>query len=348
MIQDTMMENIRGWMWGIPLVAAVVAFLISMLSGRFFVPMLHKLKFGQTIREIGPSWHKNKQGTPTMGGVMFIVGFAAAFTAVLAVCEWVPAIPVKPLSSLYSQARVRLIAGVVFALACGAIGFADDYIKVVKKRNLGLTASQKMALQLFASTGYAAVMYFLGGAGQFTLPFFEAELGFWFIPLCIFFGVGIPNATNLTDGVDGLCGSVTVVASLCLAVASSTMYQLGFTVAALCFAGAMAGFLVWNLHPAKVFMGDTGSLLVGGMLCALAFGIGHPFLLVPVGIMYIIETLSVMLQVSYFKITKGKRLFKMSPIHHHFEMCGWSENKIVVVFCVVTAAVGFGTVCLVV
>ncbi len=320
--------------------AALAAFLIAAFSGRFFVPMLHKLKFGQTIREIGPAWHKNKQGTPTMGGVIFIVAFAAALVLSVAVCEFIPAIPFKPLSHATPVTRVRMIAGVVFALACGAIGFADDYIKVVKKRNLGLTASQKMAMQLFASTGYAVIMYFMGDAGKITVPLLGWELGIWFIPIAIFFGVGFPNATNLTDGVDGLCGSITVVASLCMAAASAITMNMGHALIAMCFAGAVAGFLVWNLHPAKVFMGDTGSLLIGGMLCALAFGIGQPLLLVPVGIMYIIETLSVMMQVTYFKLTHGKRLFKMSPIHHHFEMCGWSENKIVTVFVAVTVVLG--------
>ncbi|MBR5134645.1 MAG: phospho-N-acetylmuramoyl-pentapeptide-transferase [Clostridia bacterium] len=322
--------------------AMVVAFVVAMLSGRVFVPMLHKLKFGQTIREIGPAWHKNKQGTPTIGGVIFITGFVAALVVAVAVSEWF--LPVKPLSGASVYDRVRLIAGVVLALACGAIGFADDYIKVVKKRNLGLTASQKMALQLIAASGYATVMYFLGGASVIDIPFLgQVDIGWWFIPLCIFFAVGFPNATNLTDGVDGLCGSITVVASVCMAVVAAVVGSFGHTLVALVFAGAVVGFLVWNTHPAKVFMGDTGSLLIGGLLCALAFGLGQPVLLLPIGIMYIIETLSVMLQVSYFKLTHGKRLFKMSPIHHHFEMCGWSENKIVTVFCLVTAIVGGGS-----
>ncbi len=318
---------------------AVVAFLVAWLSGRRFVPMLHRLKFGQTIREVGPAWHKNKQGTPTMGGVIFIAGFAVAMIAAVLVCElW---LPFKPLSGVAPTERVRLISGIVMALACGAIGFADDYIKVVKKRNLGLTASQKMLLQLIVASGYAVMMYFFGEASVIHIPFVGmVEIGWWFLPLCIFFTVGFPNATNLTDGVDGLCGSITVVASCLMMIAATMTAHFGQSLAAIAFAGAMVGFLMWNLHPAKVFMGDTGSLLIGGMLCAFAFGIGYPLLLLPVGIMYIIETLSVMLQVSYFKLTHGKRLFKMSPIHHHFEMSGWSENKIVAVFSIVTAVVG--------
>ncbi|MBE6763047.1 MAG: phospho-N-acetylmuramoyl-pentapeptide-transferase [Ruminococcaceae bacterium] len=322
---------------------AAVAFLVSWLSGRYFVPMLHRLKFGQTIRDVGPAWHKNKQGTPTMGGVMFIVGFLVAMIAAVLVCE--AATPLKPLSGVAFTERVRLISGIVMALACGAIGFADDYIKVVKKRNLGLTSLQKIILQLIVGAGYAAIMYFLGEGSVIYVPFVgETDIGWWYLPLCIFFTVGFSNATNLTDGVDGLCGSITVVASCCMMIAATVTAHFGQSLVAIAFAGALVGFLMWNLHPAKVFMGDTGSLLIGGVLCALAFGIGRPFLLLPFGIMYIVETLSVMLQVSYFKLTHGKRLFKMSPIHHHFEMCGWSENKIVTVFSSITAVAGIAAI----
>ena len=324
---------------------AIAAFLASWLSGRFLIPVLHRLKFGQTIREVGPAWHKNKQGTPTMGGIMFIGGFLLALILAVLVCEL--ATPFKPISGVAFTERVRLLSGIVMTLACGAIGFADDFIKVVKKRNLGLTSSQKMLLQLIVGAGYAAMMYFLGEGSQIHVPFIGmVDIGWWFLPLCIFFAVGFPNATNLTDGVDGLCGSITVVASCCMMIAATVTAHFGQSLVAIAFAGAMVGFLMWNLHPAKVFMGDTGSLLIGGLLCALAFGIGHPFLLLPVGIMYIVETLSVMLQVSYFKLTHGKRLFKMSPIHHHFEMCGWSENKIVAVFSAVTAVAGAAAVLL--
>ncbi|MGN0172198.1 MAG: phospho-N-acetylmuramoyl-pentapeptide-transferase [Acutalibacteraceae bacterium] len=316
-----------------------VGFLIAAISGRFLVPMLHRLKFGQTIREIGPAWHKNKQGTPTMGGMMFMIGLAAALIIAVAVCEL--CLPMKPLSGVTPTELTRLIAGVVMAIMCGLIGLADDYIKVVKKRNLGLTAMQKILLQLFVACGYAVVMYWLGGASEIYIPFVGVvDIGWWFLPLCIFFVVGFPNATNLTDGVDGLCASVSVVASLCMMIAASVTEHFGQSLVSAAFAGALAGFLVWNMHPARVFMGDTGSLFIGGVLCALSFGIGHPLLLLPVGIVYVLETLSVMLQVTYFKLTHGKRLFKMSPLHHHFEMCGWSENTIVAVFCIVTAVVG--------
>lgn len=321
------------------LLTAVAAFAVSWFAGKKLIPFLHQLKFGQMIREIGPAWHKNKQGTPTMGGIMFIIGFAVALIAALIACElW---LPFKPLSGVTPVERVRLLSGLALALGCGLIGFADDYIKVVKKRNLGLTSSQKMLLQLIVSTSYAVMMFFFGEGSTVHIPFFGmVDIGWWFLPLCIFFVVGFSNATNLTDGVDGLCGSITVVASCCFAVAATITAHYGQSLVAIAFAGAMLGFLMWNLHPAKVFMGDTGSLLIGGLLCAVAFGIGYPLLLLPIGIMYIVETLSVMLQVSYFKLTHGKRLFKMSPIHHHFEMCGWSENKIVTVFSTITAIGG--------
>ena len=201
---------------------------------------------------------------------------------------------------------------------------------------MGLTATQKMLLQLMLSAAYAIVLYIYGG-GRFNIPFFgEVNWGIWFIPFCVFVVVAVSNATNLTDGVDGLCGMTGFAASLAFLLLAGLANLFGQCLFAVSLAGALAGFLVWNLHPAKVFMGDTGSLFIGGALTALAFGIEQPFLLVPVGILYIAENLSVILQVGYFKLTHGKRLFKMSPLHHHFELCGWSENKIVTVFTLVT------------
>jgi phospho-N-acetylmuramoyl-pentapeptide-transferase len=235
-----------------------------------------------------------------------------------------------------TQEKVRFWAGIGLAMGCGLIGFADDYIKVVKKRNLGLTATQKLLLQLLVSVAYAVVMYAYG-KGMFNIPFIgRVNWGIWYIPFTVFVIVAMSNATNLTDGVDGLCGSTAFVAAVTLLLLSGLTGHLSQGIAAVSLAGGLAGFLMWNLHPAQVFMGDTGSLFIGGALTALAFGIEQPFLLVPVGILYIAENLSVILQVSYFKITHGKRLFKMSPLHHHFEMCGWSENRIVTVFSLVT------------
>ena len=308
----------------------LVAFLATLCLGRWAIPLLHKLKFGQTILDIGPSWHKKKQGTPTMGGLFFIGGMA--FACLLAVVLAETALGWKIVSGLTPSAQVRLFAGAGLALGCALIGFADDYIKVVKKRNLGLTDKQKLFLQLLISAGYTVTLYQSGG-DRMWIPFAgEVSLGVWLIPIGMFLIVGIDNATNLTDGVDGLCGSITLVSALAFAVTCGILSLTSFGVGAAALIGAMAGYLVYNVHPAKVMMGDTGSLFIGGALCAIAFGIGHPLLLIPFGLLYILETLSVILQVSYFKLTHGKRLFKMSPIHHHFELCGWSENKIVLVF----------------
>lgn len=313
--------------------AALAGFLLSALAGRWVIPALHKLHFGQMIREEGPSWHKKKQGTPTMGGVLFIGATLLAFLLAVAVCELF--LPVKVLDAT-PLTLTRLFGGLLLALCCGAIGFADDYIKVVKKRNLGLTAGQKLFAQLLIALGYALSIYMARGT-EVDVPFVGlVDFGIWFIPFCMFVVVAMVNAVNLTDGIDGLCGTVTFVAVLFFLIAAGIIGYFGAGLLAAAAAGGVAGFLVWNLHPARVFMGDTGSLFLGGLLTALAFGINQPFLLVPVGIVYIAETLSVMLQVTYFKLTHGKRLFKMSPLHHHFELCGWSENKIVLVFSLIT------------
>ncbi len=317
--------------------AALAGFLISAILGRALIPVLRKLKFGQTIRDEGPAWHRSKQGTPTMGGLLFIAGTAAAF--LLAVIASQLFLPAKIFTGT-ALTLTKLFGGLILALCCGAIGFVDDYIKVVKKRNLGLTAAQKLFAQLLVGAGYAVSLYMAGGS-QFYIPFIGlVDWGVWFVPFCIFVVVAMINATNLTDGIDGLCGTVSFAAALFFLVAAGGFagltWYLGQSLLAAAFAGALAGFLVWNLHPAKVFMGDTGSLFIGGVLCALAFGVNQPFLLIPVGIIYIAETLSDILQVFYFKLTHGKRLFRMAPLHHHFEMGGWSEAKIVTVFTLVT------------
>ena len=312
--------------------AAVIGFLAAALAGKPVIERLRRLNCEQTIREDGPTWHNAKGKVPTMGGVLFIGGTVLA--RVLAI---VAALILKvPVFGTVSR-TVSLLSGAVLALLCGVIGFADDYIKVVKKRNLGLTARQKLILQLLSSGAYAVMMYLFVGS-EVEVPFVGAvDFGLWYIPFCIFVVVAMSNATNLTDGVDGLCGTVSyVVTGLFLLLCSAGQF-FGLSMLSAAFAGGLAGFLVWNLHPAKVFMGDTGSLFIGGMLCGLAFGIGQPFLLVPAGIIYIFENLSVILQVGYFKLTHGKRLFKMSPLHHHFEKCGWSETTIVTVFTAVTA-----------
>ena len=309
----------------------MLSFALSAFFGKIGIPELHKLHFGQTIREEGPRWHEKKQGTPTMGGLLFIPAALIAFLAALLAA----ALTNRNLFGVPYD-TVRLLAGAGLALGCGLIGFADDYIKVVKKRNLGLTAMQKLLLQLLVAAAYAVVLY-IYGHGSFRVPFFgTVNWGVWFIPFCIFVVVAMTNATNLTDGVDGLCGMTSLVAALAFLMLAGIGGLYGECLQAVALAGALAGFLLWNLHPAQVFMGDTGSLFIGGMLTGLAFGIEQPFLLVPVGILYIAENLSVILQVGYFKLTHGKRLFKMSPLHHHFELCGWSENRIVTIFTAVT------------
>ena len=337
-------------------VTGVLSFLIALVLGKWLIPWLHKLKFGQTILEDGPTWHQKKQGTPTMGGILFIAGFVISIiAAVIAVYTIKTPIMVNvgaaqdvTLPALLSTPYelVRFWGGIGLALGCGLIGFLDDYIKVVKKRNLGLTAIQKIVLQLTLSTAYAVLLYIFG-KGTFTIPFFgEVCWGIWYIPFTVFVIVAMTNATNLTDGVDGLCGLTGFVAALALLLLSGLTGHMSMGIPAVALAGGLAGFLMWNLHPAKVFMGDTGSLFIGGALTALAFGIEQPFLLVPIGILYIAENLSVILQVSYFKLTHGKRLFKMSPLHHHFELCGWSENRIVTVFALVTLVGCVGAVLL--
>ena len=327
----------------------IFAFIVAWVLGKWLIPWLHKLKFGQTILEDGPTWHQKKQGTPTMGGILFISAFVLAVVGgVIALhvfktpltysfkANHLDGVVLPPLLSTAYE-KVRFWGGFGLAIGCGLIGFLDDYIKVVKKRNLGLTATQKIVLQLSLSTAYAVLLYLYGG-GKFNVPFIDHPVnwGIWYIPFTVFVIVAMTNATNLTDGVDGLCGSTGFVAALSLLLLSGLSGHLSMGIPAVALAGGLAGFLMWNLHPAKVFMGDTGSLFIGGALTALAFGMEQPFLLVPIGILYIAENLSVILQVSYFKMTHGKRLFKMSPLHHHFELCGWSENRIVGVFALVT------------
>ena len=308
------------------LLVAVIAFAITAALGKWKIPFLHKLKFGQTIREVGPSWHKNKQGTPTMGGLMFMVGIVVAVMACLPVFY-----TLGMEETLLMKAKV--FAGLGMAVAFGAIGFMDDYISILKKRNLGLTERQKLVLQFAVAAAYLVTIRLAGGGTSTIVPFIgEVELGWFYYLLAAVAIVGIVNAVNFTDGIDGLNTTVSFFAFLSLALCAGILSMTGLSALGMASAAACIGFLIWNWHPAKVFMGDTGSLFMGGMVCALAFGMDLPILLLPVGFVYLCEILSVVLQVTYFKVTHGKRLFKMSPIHHHFEMCGWSEVKICVVF----------------
>lgn len=306
-------------------ICAFVAFVISALSGIWLIPALKKLNFGQNILEIGPSWHKDKEGTPTMGGVMFIFGILAASATAMFF-----------LADCSANEKIRYASGITMALGYGVLGFIDDYTKVVRKQNEGLTAKQKFLGQVLLAVMFLAGLYISGTLSTtLIIPFIgQIDLGIFYYPVAVFIIVGASNAVNLTDGIDGLCSSVTFVcASGFIVMAAILKYtSMGFMAAAL--AGGCAGYFLWNHYPAKVFMGDTGSLFLGGMICALAFGLNIPVILVFSGIIYVIETLSDIIQIGSYKLRK-KRVFKMAPIHHHFEMSGWSEWKIVTVFCLV-------------
>lgn len=314
--------------------AIVIAAVITGLLGYFMVPFLHKIKFGQTIREVGPSWHKNKQGTPTMGGIMFIIGSSVAAVICIAFL-WLNG------GAETQLMLVKVVAGALMAVGFGIVGFLDDYISIKKHRNLGLTEIQKLILQFIIVGAYLLSVALAGGTTETVIPFLgSVDLGFFYYILAAVFIVGMVNAVNFTDGIDGLNTSVTLVVALVFSVIAMLLNCVGLSLYAAAIVGAMIGFLFWNANPAKVFMGDTGSLFLGGAVCALAFGVDMPILLILIGIIYIVEILSVVLQVTYFKITHGKRIFKMAPIHHHFEMCGWNENKICFVFSGVTLLAG--------
>ena len=309
----------NGYIFLIPL---LVSLLTVLVTGPVLIPWLHKLKFGQQILEIGPNWHKKKAGTPTMGGIMFILGTVLAMIIALVI-----------------DFDLRLLMMVLIACGYGLIGFVDDYVKVVKKRNLGLTAKQKFLLQAILAVIYILVLKETGNLNtQVIIPFVEQSftLPWWlYIALVLFVVTGTVNAVNLTDGLDGLCTSVTCVVSVFFAIAAMLFADKESVYFSMAILGGLIGFLKFNHYPAKVFMGDTGSLFLGGAISVLAVGMKLPLILVIVGFVYLFETLSVIIQVASFKLT-GKRVFKMSPIHHHFEMCGWKETKIVRVFTIVT------------
>ena len=315
------------------LVTVVSAFLITSVIGMWLIPFLRRLHFGQTILDIGPAWHKSKQGTPTMGGIMFIAGITIAILAGWLTLE----LSEQGVADASAAGSFYLWGGVLMALAFGLIGFLDDYISVVKKQNLGLKAGQKSLAQLLVAVVYLAAQQIFAPTTSFWLPFIgDLDIGIFYYPLMLFIIVGTVNAVNLTDGIDGLDASVTMVAAMGFMVIASIAGFSQMNLLAAALAGGCLGFLVWNFHPAKVFMGDTGSLFLGGMVVALAFGLRRPVLLVFIGIVYVVETLSDIIQIGSVKLT-GKRVFKMAPIHHHFEMSGWSEVKIVAVFSAVTA-----------
>ena len=302
-------------------IPVLISFAISALLGPVVIPFLRRLKVGQTTRDDGPQSHLKKTGTPTMGGIMILL--AVVIT-----------------SLIYMKDYPKILPILFLTLGFGIIGFIDDYIKVVLKRSMGLRAWQKMALQIVVTGLF--VYYLVTFHPEMLLmkiPFMSGkllDLGMLSIPAVFVVVIGTVNGTNFTDGLDGLASSVTVmVATFFSVVAIGT--ESGIEPITCAVVGALLGFLLFNVHPASVFMGDTGSLALGGFVAGTAYMLQMPIFIVIVGAIYLIEVLSVMMQVSYFKITKGKRIFKMAPIHHHFELCGWSETKVVAVFSITTA-----------
>ena len=308
------------------IVTALAGGVLSGAIGYVLLPVLRALKAGQSIREIGPTWHNYKAGTPMMGGLMFI------FAAVLCL-----------LGNLFTIRDYSVLMVLGLGLCFGLIGFLDDFCKLKYKRNLGLTSIQKAMLQMAVSAIFLYVLLRLDvlKCDHLYIPFLDVRIEnihpIAYIFFAMFVMVGCVNAVNLTDGVDGLSSSVTIPVMIFFTVAAYCNKQFDLALLPASLTAGLVAYLFYNWHPAKVFMGDTGSLFLGGIVCGLAFALDMPLVLVLVGFVYIMETLSVILQVSYFKLTHGKRLFKMSPIHHHFEMCGWKEVKIVLVFAGLTA-----------
>lgn len=302
----------------------VIAFAISILTGPILIPFLKKLKVGQTVRDDGPKEHLKKNGTPTMGGILILL--AIMITALF-----------------YMQEEKRIVPILFLMLGFGLVGFLDDYIKVVLRRSMGLNPIQKMALQFVVTGIYAYyLLNYTETAFLMKVPFVPDKMldfGVFNVPVLLFITIATVNGTNFTDGLDGLAGSVTViVATFFSVVAIGT--EGGIETITCAVVGALLGFLLFNVYPASVFMGDTGSLALGGFVVATAYALHMPLFIPIIGAVYFWEVLSVMIQVVYYKITGGKRIFRMAPLHHHFELCGWSEAKVVAVFSVITAILG--------
>lgn len=305
--------------YNIYIICILSAFVLALVAGPIFIPVLTRMKFGQMVRDDGPQSHLKKTGTPTMGGIIIIIAAA--------------------LVSLAFSKDNDMILLLVTTVLFGLIGFADDYLKIKNKRSLGLRAWQKMAAQLLVSVFVAFVASGVSQVGtEVLIPFTGKflDLGVLYIPFVVFVFVATVNSVNLTDGLDGLAGGITVVVLgffSVIALASGHMGLLVFTGAMI---GALLGFLRFNSHPAQVFMGDTGSLALGGAVAALAVMTKLPLFVLIIGAVYVAETMSVMIQVVYFKLTGGKRFFKMAPLHHHFELSGWDESKVVSVFIIIS------------
>ena len=312
------------------IVTGLIAAALSGILGYLLLPVLRALKAGQSIREEGPTWHNSKAGTPMMGGLFFILA------TILCLLGNIPAM----------EGSYTVFYVLAPALCFGLVGFLDDFFKIKFKRNLGLTSIQKAALQMAVSAIYLYVLFREGTLANdnnmcnLYIPFWNVTFEIHpiaYIFFAMFVMVGCVNAVNLTDGVDGLSSSVTIPVMVFFTAVAVLKGEFAIALLPASLVGGLIAYLFYNWHPAKVFMGDTGSLFLGGVVCALAFALDMPLILLLVGLVYILETLSVILQVVYFKLTHGKRLFKMAPIHHHFEMCGWREVKIVLVFSAVSA-----------
>lgn len=303
-------------------VVFIVSLLISTIGTKLLIPFLKQKQFGQFIREEGPEAHKKKAGTPTMGGVMIVLGIVAGLAY-----------------AIFTNGNAADTFAIIFTmLVFGAIGFLDDFEKIAKKNNLGLTAKQKILLQVLLSLGIGIYMILGGNGTDVLIPFVNVYVNFGvlFMPFVILTEVAMSNGVNLSDGLDGLASSVTLVVAILLAVVGYTHDVYILTVSGLAIAGSLIGFLVFNKYPAKIFMGDTGSMALGGVLSAIAIVSKTEFLLPIAGIIYVIESLSVIIQVVYFRKTGGKRFFRMAPIHHHFELGGMKEYNVVKLFTLVT------------
>ena len=305
----------------VSVVTVFVSFCLSALSGPVAIPFLRRLKCGQTVREDGPATHLKKSGTPTMGGLIILLSVVVASI---------------PFMKTYPKAAPVLFLTVSF----GIIGFLDDYIKVVCRRSMGLSPLQKFGGQLLVTGIFSYyLLHYTDVSLAMKIPFLKGEyldLGIWNLPVLFFIVLGTVNGANFTDGLDGLAGSVTVIVAVFFSVVTIGN-NCGIEPVTCAVVGALFGFLLFNVHPASVFMGDTGSLALGGFVAACGYVLQMPLFIAIVGVVYLLEVASVILQVGYYKLTGGKRLFKMAPLHHHFELCGWSETKIMALFAVITA-----------
>lgn len=301
--------------------AVLAAFIVTVIICPIVIPVLHRMKFGQPIREEGPQSHKKKEGTPTMGGIMILIGFIVS-------------------ALIFARGDSNAAAVILITVGYGIVGFIDDFLKVVKKQNEGLKPLQKIVFQLIVTVIFYVYIVRSGMGTDIYIPFTDGyyiDLGWFYAPFLFFVMVGTVNSVNLTDGLDGLASGVTVLVAVFFLFVAYASAMAGLVYVCGAVIGALMGFLVFNCHPAKVFMGDTGSLALGGFVASTAILTKMPVMLVIVGFIYVCESLSVIIQVTYFKATHGKRIFKMAPIHHHFELSGLEGIKVVQLFWIVTA-----------